>query len=108
MKEEKPNFLIDGDGDHNSHIVPSDFFCVSGDKPRLNKRVILGKVENGTIAVGDPITIFIPGKEAKIQDHIRGIEINKKSVTTATEGERIGIRLQTTTIRQLRELNNNN
>jgi translation elongation factor EF-1alpha len=102
----KINFVILGNGDYSSKIIPSKFFCISGCIPKLNKRVVLGKVESGPIAVGDPITFSILTDSSKtISDHIKKIEIQHKSVTCAVQNEFVGIQLSKTTIKQLRQFN---
>lgn len=73
-------------------------------KTAAKKVVLLGTVTEGSVTEGDMLRFTMKGKD-DITDTVMGMQINKKSISTAKQSQNVGICLNTLTMDTLVEFN---
>ena len=69
-------------GDYGFYLVVEDVFTVTG-----KGTVVVGRVTKGQVGVGDTVTL----KNSGIQTVVTGIEMFRKQLDYATEGDNVGL-----------------
>ncbi len=73
--------------DPTFRMTVQDVFSIKG-----RGTVIIGRIESGTISVGDEI--LIKGRSSNKKAVVAGVEVRRKVTTSAQAGDEAGIRLQ--------------
>ncbi len=93
-------FSISGGNGTPFAVNPHYFFHSSG----ANKPVLVGQVTEGTLKVGDPITLKRPD-QSDINDVIASLQVNGQPAESVPTGSSVGIGLTNTRIKAVRDLN---
>lgn len=70
----------------NIIMVIDDVFSLTG-----RGTAVTGKIVNGTLQVGDEVTIQSPVVTKKINTTVTGIEMFRKKLTVANQGDSVGV-----------------
>lgn len=96
LQQEIDNYKNNSDFNYRSYGNSADFKITIEDVFTITGRgtVIVGKIQSGTISVGDSVRVLDRSGSQKQIVTVTGIEMFRKLLNTASAGDNVGLLLQ--------------